>query len=185
MRDDERGPTRASTLPTDPAERKKYPIATGVLDYFPDALVAVAHVSYRGNEQHNPGQPLHWARGKSMDQDDTLLRHMLERGKFDTDGQRHSAKIAWRALAMLQLEIEADQQQVAVPPTNVAVAATERVRVDMSDEDLAAEEREEGVVEPCYALRPDGVYRCTREKGHTGRHVSHPVISSLDVWEDA
>ena len=55
-------PTRASTLPSEPKERKVYPVASGVLDYFPDALVAIAHVSYKGNEQHNPGQPLNWAR---------------------------------------------------------------------------------------------------------------------------
>lgn len=106
----ENGPTRATTLPTDGAERKRFPVATGVLDYFPDAIVAVANVSWQGNEQHNPGEPLHWARGKSMDQDDTLMRHFLERGKRDTDGQRHSAKMAWRALAILQLEIEAEKE---------------------------------------------------------------------------
>lgn len=111
-------PVRASTIPTEPAERKKFPVASGVLDYFPDALVAVSQVSYLGNEQHNPGQPLHWARGKSMDQDDTIIRHFLERGGRDTDGQRHSAKLAWRALALLQLEIEAER---AAPP----ISATE------------------------------------------------------------
>jgi len=83
------------------------------MNYFPDALVAVAHVSFVGNEQHNPGQPLHWAREKSTDQDDTLIRHFLERGGIDTDGQRHTAKLAWRALAMLQLEIEAAQKEQA------------------------------------------------------------------------
>lgn len=109
-------PTRATTLPTDPAERKKYPIATGFMDYFPDAIAAVAHVSWVGNNQHNPGQPLHWARGKSMDQDDTAMRHMLERGGGnvsgrDTDGVRHLAKAAWRILAALQLEIEREGHQ--------------------------------------------------------------------------
>ena len=103
------GPTRASTLPTDPKERKKYPVASGVLDYFPDALLAVARVSYQGNEQHNPGQPLHWAREKSTDESDTLIRHFLQRGTLDDDGTRHSAKMAWRALAYLQKEIEAEQ----------------------------------------------------------------------------
>lgn len=95
-------------FPTDAKERKKIPIATGVIDYFPSALIEVARVSYAGNEQHNPGEPLHWARGKSMDQDDTIERHFLERGKIDKDGLRHSAKLAWRALALLQLELEAD-----------------------------------------------------------------------------
>lgn len=102
-------PTRATTLPTSGAERKKYPIASGVFDYFPDALVAVAHVSYLGNEQHNPGEPLHWARTKSTDEDDTIARHFLQRGTIDTDGVRHSAKLAWRALALLQKEIEEGQ----------------------------------------------------------------------------
>ena len=41
-----------------------------------------------------------------MDQGDTMIRHYMERGTIDTDGQRHSAKMAWRALALLQLELE-------------------------------------------------------------------------------
>ena len=90
------------------AKRKTYPLASGVLDYFPDALMEVAHVSYLGNEQHNPGQPLHWDRSKSQDEADALMRHMKDRGKRDSDGARHTAKVAWRALALLQKEIEAD-----------------------------------------------------------------------------
>lgn len=99
------------SLPTDPAERKKIPLYSGLLKYFPDALAAVARVSFAGNEQHNPGQPLHWAREKSTDQEDTLVRHLMESGTIDSDGQRHSAKMAWRALAVLQLEIEADRKE--------------------------------------------------------------------------
>jgi len=93
-------------MPEDAALRKQCPVATGVLDYFPDALIAVAKVSYKGNQQHNPGQPLHWARSKSTDQDDTIIRHFLQRGGLDTDGTPHSAKLAWRALALLQIEEE-------------------------------------------------------------------------------
>ena len=103
-------PVRATTLPADPKERKKHPVASGVLDYFPDAIVAVAAVSYAGNEQHNPGKPLHWDRSKSGDEADTMIRHYLERGTLDKDGQRHSAKMVWRALALLQKEIEAEQK---------------------------------------------------------------------------
>ena len=99
-------PEHSPLLPTSAAERKKVPLWSGLMQYFPDALVAVAKLSYIGNEQHNPGQPLHWAREKSTDQEDTLLRHLLERGTADTDGVPHSAKVAWRALAMLQLELE-------------------------------------------------------------------------------
>ena len=97
---------RQRLLPEDAAERKKYPMCAGLVDYFPDALAAVAHVSWGGNEQHNPGEPLHWARGKSMDQADTIMRHLVQRGTLDVDGMRHSAKMAWRALALLQEELE-------------------------------------------------------------------------------
>jgi hypothetical protein len=100
-------------LPTDAKERKEIPLATGVLDYFPAALAEVAKVSFAGNQQHNPGEPLHWARSKSTDQDDTLIRHFLDRGGLDSDGQRHSAKLAWRALALLQLELEVNGAPIA------------------------------------------------------------------------
>ncbi len=93
-------------IPESPKLRKEYPIVTGVLDYFPDAIAAVSHVSYVGNQQHNPGQPLHWARGKSMDQEDTLGRHLIQRKGRDADHVRHLAKMAWRALAALQIAIE-------------------------------------------------------------------------------
>jgi len=99
------------SLPTDAKERKDTPIATGVLDYFPLALAEVARVSKAGNDQHNPGQPLHWAKGKSTDHADSLVRHFLERGTIDVDGQRHSAKVAWRALALLQTELENAKSQ--------------------------------------------------------------------------
>jgi hypothetical protein len=109
----------ANTLPTTAPARKQHPVATGVLDYFPDAIVALSHVSFVGNEQHNPGQPLHWAREKSTDQEDTMLRHYLERGTFDADGLRHTAKMAWRALAMLQLEIEDARMPVSIEPGSI------------------------------------------------------------------
>jgi len=102
-----------TVFPTGAADRKKYPVGTGVLDYFSSALAEVSRVSFVGNEQHNPGQPLHWARGKSTDQADTMIRHFMERGKIDIDGMRHSAKMAWRALALLQEELEAEGAPIA------------------------------------------------------------------------
>jgi hypothetical protein len=95
-------------LPTDASQRKKIPLWSGLVAYFPDALVAVAAVSKQGSDQHHPGQPMHWDRSKSMDQQDTLLRHLWDSGTADTDGHLHTAKVAWRALAMLQLELEAN-----------------------------------------------------------------------------
>lgn len=100
-------------LPTDAACRKGIPLASGLLDYFPAALAEVAKISKAGNDQHNPGQALHWARGKSTDHADCIARHLLERGEIDTDGQRHSAKLAWRALANLQEELEKEGAPLA------------------------------------------------------------------------
>jgi len=96
-------------LPTGSADRKQFPMCTGLLDYFPDALAEVAHISYLGNQKHNPGQPTHWARGKSMDHADCCIRHLTEHGFRDIDGNRHTAQLAWRALALLQEELEAEE----------------------------------------------------------------------------
>jgi hypothetical protein len=38
-----------------------------------------------------------------------MMRHYLQRGTFDTDGIRHTVKMAWRALAILQKELEEEQ----------------------------------------------------------------------------
>src|SRR5690348_14101397 len=102
-------------LPEDSVARKRVPMASGLLDYFPDALAAVAEVSWFGNEKHNPGQPLHHSRGKSADHADCVMRHLAQRGEFDIVSLngveykiRHSAYLAWRALALLQEELERD-----------------------------------------------------------------------------
>jgi hypothetical protein len=96
------------TMPTGSAERKNVPLCTGVLDYFPAALAEVAKLSKYGNDKHNPGQPLHWARGKSMDHADCIARHLVDRGITDPDtGLSHTVEVAWRALALLQEELEA------------------------------------------------------------------------------
>lgn len=97
-------------LPTDPAERKKIPIGTGVLDYFPDALAEVAKASLAGNKQHANGEALHWDRSKSQDESDALIRHFLERDKMDEDGVLHAGKMAWRALAYTQKLCEARKE---------------------------------------------------------------------------
>lgn len=90
--------------------RKQRPLYSGVLQYFPDALLEVAHCSWVGNEQHHPGAPLHWDKSKSSDEPDALMRHLLAAGTDDDDGVKHSAKVAWRALALLQREIERERE---------------------------------------------------------------------------
>lgn len=97
----------ALKFPDTAKERKEIPVMTGVLDYFPLAIMEVAKVAKQGNDQHNPGEPLTWARHKSNDHADCLVRHLMQRGVLDDDGFSHTAKVAWRALAMLQEELEA------------------------------------------------------------------------------
>lgn len=95
-----------NVAPEGDGDRKKLPIATGVVDYFPDALMYLAKISWDGNEKHNPGQALHWSRNQSSDHADCAMRHFVDRGKKDAKGTRHTGNFAWRALAMLQIEIE-------------------------------------------------------------------------------
>lgn len=93
-------------------ERKQRPMFRGLFKYFPAALEAVSYVSHVGNEQHNPGQELHWDKTKSADNADALLRHLKEYAegkKTDTDGIPVLSKVAWRALAVLETEIEKEK----------------------------------------------------------------------------
>lgn len=93
-------------LPEDSAARKNLPIATVMQEYFPRAFAYVALVSKRGNDKHNPGQPMHWAREKSTDHEDCIVRHTIDAGKKDDRGMRHRGSRSWRALAALELELE-------------------------------------------------------------------------------
>ena len=97
-------------LPTDAAERKCIPITSGVLDYFPLAIAEVAKASFAGNQQHHEGSALHWDKSKSTDHSDCISRHLIDRGKVDSDGIKHSAKLAWRALALLEIELETEKE---------------------------------------------------------------------------
>jgi hypothetical protein len=100
-----------TTLPTDSAERKRFPIFRGPLRYFPAALAAVSEVCRIGNEKHNPGEEMHHARGKSNDHADCIVRHLVdlgENGGLDENGVPQVAYIAWRALALCQEWLEAN-----------------------------------------------------------------------------
>lgn len=117
------------SLPTDYKARKGTPICTGVLDYFPDALAAVSRLSLKANEKHNPGQKLHWSKGKSADHADCLVRHLLERGKTDEEmDESHTVHVAWRALALLQTEIENNRSVAA----SIAADITPKLASDLA-----------------------------------------------------
>jgi hypothetical protein len=109
-----RSPVDPFVLPTDAEERKEIPIFSGVLNYFPLAIAAVARVSKAGNDKHNPGQPLHWARGKSMDHPDCIARHLIDIETVDpaTGEYADAAALAWRALAKLQ---ELEERRLGKP----------------------------------------------------------------------
>ena len=93
--------------------RKGMPLFQGCLMYFPDALLAIAEHSRKANEKHNPGEPVHWSRDKSKDHADCIARHLIESGTTDEDGLRHSGKLAWRALALLETELETEAAAVS------------------------------------------------------------------------
>lgn len=99
-------PAITTLLPTDAKARKAVPIYSGFIKYFPRAIAAVAHLSQVGNDQHNPGQPLHWDRSKSGDELDALMRHLLEADGVDKDGVDHLCKVAWRSMAALEKRLE-------------------------------------------------------------------------------
>lgn len=89
-------------------QRKAMPVYSGVLKYFPDALKEVSRASKIGNDQHHPDKPLHWDKSVSFDNEDALVRHLIDHSKnpIDDDGILHLTKVAWRALASLQIYLE-------------------------------------------------------------------------------
>lgn len=92
-------------LSTDSEERKNTPLYSGCIAYFALALAAVARHSKRGNDKHNPGQPLHWAREKSTDHLDCIARHIVDANEYNEELKEYeeAAALAWRALANLQI----------------------------------------------------------------------------------
>jgi hypothetical protein len=116
-----------SVLPTNDKERKNLPIFKMICGYFPKALREVTRVCVANNVRYNSDRKpndINWARGKSTQQMDSLFRHILE---HEVDGLVFEelppevqaacgpgfervyvlAEAAWRALAALELEIEA------------------------------------------------------------------------------
>lgn len=98
----------SNSLPEDDAERGLMLMADGLLDYFPNALAEIARHSKLAGDKHHPGEPLHWDRSKSRDHRNKIMRHLVDSGGKDKDGNRHSTGLAWRALALLQEELEAE-----------------------------------------------------------------------------
>lgn len=101
-------------LPIDKKARKALPMWTYMTKYFPLSFIEEVRVAWTGNQQHNLGQEMHWAREKSTDQLDCAFRHMMDHAlgtPKDIDGCYHLAKAIWRLKAELQLVIEAENEQ--------------------------------------------------------------------------
>jgi hypothetical protein len=104
-----------STLSNTSQIRKDSPVFSGVMMYFPEALMELSRHSKTGNDKHNPGQPLHWEKDKSKDHADCVARHLIDIGPNwnDTDietGSYHATALAWRALALLQTVLEKEKK---------------------------------------------------------------------------
>ena len=143
-------------IPQEDAARKAAPMFRGLLGYFPAALFEVAAHSLDSDRKHNGDNPEgpQWARGKSADHEDTIIRHLIDAGPRRTslawqlfewfkfwapkgssakDARRYHLRcIAWRALALLQEDCEADGAAPGVssvlpeaaPPVSGAPGAT-------------------------------------------------------------
>lgn len=110
------------TLPTDSAQRKLIPVATGAVDYIPAALVAMAAWSRVANDKHNPGEPMYHARGKSVDHDDCQLRHKIDAGDPGRDRLEELTCKFWRA----GIELQEYAESLGAPLAPAAVPPTER-----------------------------------------------------------
>lgn len=110
------GPPATPVLPTDSEERKGIPIFSGPLSYFPLAFAALARHCKRGNDKHNPGEPLHWARDKSQDHEDCIARHLLDIDTVDprTGEYEDAVSLLWRAAAVVQL---LEEKRLGKPPS--------------------------------------------------------------------
>lgn len=96
-------------IPQEDQARKDAPMYRGLLGYFPGALFEVARHSLVSDRKHNPGaiDGPHWARGKSSDHADCIVRHLIDQESEDPDEKLyHLTSIAWRGLALLQEELE-------------------------------------------------------------------------------
>lgn len=77
-----------------------------VIFYWPNALAALAELNRQGNIQHyGNADKIRWKWKVSPNHAGKLLNHLVDSGTVDTDGIRHSTKVAWRALALLENEL--------------------------------------------------------------------------------
>jgi len=143
-----------SLYPENDKERKNTQVFKMRTRYFPKALREVTKVCVANNVRYNPDREpadINWARDKSKDQLGSLDRHITERevdGKvFEAIDPAIAAKVgfdriyvmaeaAWRALAQLELDIEAMEAKapeiVSSVPTVTFYQEVAKIAVDPS-----------------------------------------------------
>lgn len=92
--------------------RKETPVYSGFMKYFPKAIREVSRVSYNATQQHHPTKEMHWDKGKSKDHLDSMIRHLLDvtdNNTEDGDKKEALAKVAWRAMAELEIYLESNE----------------------------------------------------------------------------
>ncbi|MDA7991726.1 MAG: DUF5664 domain-containing protein [Pirellulales bacterium] len=95
-------------------ERKEIYVYS-IFRFFPDAMLELGKVIGSGQTQHidnnDTGEPM-WDRNKSFQHMQSLTRHLVDYAKDekkDEDGTYHLARVVWRALAQLQVDLEKDK----------------------------------------------------------------------------
>jgi hypothetical protein len=79
------------TLGTDSEARKRVQLVLACFRYMPAALARFALHSKAGNDKHNPGEPIHHARGKSMDHEECIARHLFDMQDIEAYIERNGA----------------------------------------------------------------------------------------------
>lgn len=118
------------------AQRKDVPLYRGFVQYFPDAMCAVAELSMLASKQHGHTE-IHWDKNKSNDHLDCLLRHLVQADEYDTDGVLHATKVAWRAMAHLQIVLDRERDMEAAAEAVAALGSSESSETqDNEDEEV-------------------------------------------------
>lgn len=100
--------TATGRIIPDDDSRENYPLFDVLVGYFPAAMCELSRWSKVGNEQHNPGEELHWAREKSTDHRNKILRHLMDYDQKDSNGFYEAIPLLWRAAALAQELLEKD-----------------------------------------------------------------------------
>lgn len=86
----------------------KIPVFRGLIDYFPNACMAVAEVSQKGAEKYTWKGWIDVPDGQ-LRYTDAVGRHLIKEcleGEIDPDfGLLHAAHLAWNAMARLELKL--------------------------------------------------------------------------------